>query len=292
MAYAAKIVADSISEAGDRLTTMEVTFPRMVLAEYNTHRVFSRNSASSRAIPVLKQLMRIEENPFIPIYWGKDQSGMQAEQELSLADQERATAIWLAARDDALKHTRALLNLGVHKQIANRLLEPFMWHTVIVTATEWSNFFALRAHADAQPEIRVIAELMQEAYNTSQPKLLREGEWHLPLIQPDEYDGVFEFSEEARKISSARCARVSYLTHDGKRDIEADLTLYERLVGGGHMSPLEHVAVPDFYVPDINDFGDQFGPISNGFHGSNFRGWKQFRKFIPHEDDYSQVEKS
>jgi thymidylate synthase ThyX len=298
VAYSAKILADSISEAGDRLTTMEVTFPRMVLAEYNTHRVFSRNSASSRAIPVLKQLMRIEENPFIPIYWGKNQSGMSAKEEISTSDKKKAIAIWLAARDDAVEHCKALLDLGVHKQIANRLLEPFMWHTVVVTATEWSNFFALRAHEDAQPEIRVIAEMMQDIYKKSEPQLLREDEWHLPLIQPEEYDGVFEFSEEARKISAARCARVSYLTHDGRRDLEADLTLYERLVSGGHMSPLEHVATPVWHELEIGDSPTEFiyrkfsGEYQHGEFIGNFRGWKQFRKFHANEQDFSRVRKT
>ena len=162
MAYDAKIVADSVSEVGDRLTTMEVTFPRMVLAEFNTHRVFSRNSASSRAIPVEKQLQRIMDDPFIPVWWGRKQSGMQADHELEGDGLVQAKAEWLAARDSAVGHVQRLLELGLHKQITNRLLEPFMWHTVIVTATEWSNFFALRANPMAQPEIRVIAEMMRD----------------------------------------------------------------------------------------------------------------------------------
>ena len=223
MAYAAKIITDSVSEAGDRLTTMEVTFPRMVLAEFNTHRVFSRNSASSRAIPVEKQLQRILDDPFIPVWWGRRQSGMQADHELEGQDLEQARAEWLAARDSAVNHVQRLLELGLHKQITNRLLEPFMWHTVIVTATEWGNFFALRANPMAQPEIRVVAEMMRDVYGESEPVLVRDGEWHLPLIQPEERDGEFEFSEDARKISAARCARVSYLTHDGSRDLDADL---------------------------------------------------------------------
>lgn len=287
MAYAAKIVLDSISEAGDRLTTMEVTFPRMVLAEFNTHRMFSRNSASSRAIPVEKQLVRIKEDPFIPAHWGKNQSGMQANEELDVSSIDLAKTEWLLARDMAVMQVENLLRIGLHKQITNRLLEPFMWHTVIVTATEWSNFFALRANPDAQPEIRVIAEMMKELYETSQPLLLKEGEWHLPYIQPEERDGVFELSEEARKVSAARCARVSYLTHDGKRDLSADLTLYERLVSGGHMSPLEHVATPVIkwsYDPP------QLGPVRGDFYG-NFRGWRQLRKLTPGEHDFSLVGK-
>ena len=292
MAYDAKIVADSVSEVGDRLTTMEVTFPRMVLAEFNTHRVFSRNSASSRAIPVEKQLQRIMDDPFIPVWWGRNQSGMQANHELVGHDLEQAKFQWLAARDSAVGHVQRLLELGLHKQITNRLLEPFMWHTVIVTATEWSNFFALRANPMAQPEIRVIAEMMRDVYGESEPVLVRDGEWHLPLIQPEERDGKFEFSEEARKISAARCARVSYLTHDGKRDLEADLKLFDRLAGAGHMSPFEHVATPAWHIEYGPEGFSGFVPRSkyniSEWHG-NFRGWKQLRKFLPNEDDFSKA---
>ncbi|OYW85209.1 hypothetical protein B7Z17_02715, partial [Candidatus Saccharibacteria bacterium 32-49-10] len=296
-----KIVADSVSEIGDRLTTMEVTFPRMVLAEFNTHRAFSRNSASSRAIPVEKQLQRIMDDPFVPVWWGRKQSGMQADYELEGHDREQAEAEWLAARNSAVSHVQRLLELGLHKQITNRLLEPFMWHTVIVTATEWSNFFALRANPMAQPEIRVIAEMMRDLYAESKPMLVKYGEWHLPLIQPEERDGEFEFSENARKISAARCARVSYLTHDGKRDLEADLKLYDRLASAGHMSPFEHVATP-FEQPYIYrrenvmaEYGDGYMESSEqvkyllAHDSGNFRGWKQLRKFLPNESDFSKV---
>lgn len=296
MSYEAKIIADSVSQGGHRLTTMQVTFPRIVLSEFNTHRVFSRNSASSRAIPVLKQLMRIEENPFIPIYWGRNQSGMQAAEELSPDEQTVATGIWLQARDDAMKHVRLLLDMGVHKQIANHLLEPWMYHTVIVTATEWSNFFALRANPDAQPEIRRIAEMMLELYRAGTPRLVREGEWHLPLIQLEEYDGKFEFTLEARQISAARCARVSYLTHDGRHDLEADLVLYKRLTGAGHMSPLEHPATPSRYVGKLVEVDETAlgNPIYNWYpvFEGNFRGWKQLRKFVPNEDDFSKASRA
>ncbi len=272
------MVLDSISEAGDRLSTFEVTFPRMVLAEFNTHRVFSRNSASSRAIPVLKQLMRLEENPFIPIYWGKNQAGMQADEELSAEAQEAATAIWLQARDDAMTHARNLLELGVHKQIANRLLEPFMWHTVIVTATEWDNFFALRDHPDAQPEIRKIAHMMRDVMHESTPKLLLKGEWHLPYILEDEKEWALQNPELAIQVSSGRCARVSYLTHDGVRDLEKDIELYSRLVASGHMSPPEHPATPHFNKKNME-----------GRRSGNFRGWKQHRKFLSNEDNFMRI---
>lgn len=278
--YSAKIIADSVSRHGQRLTTMEVVFPRMVLAEFNTHRVFSRNSASSRAIPVEKQLRKIKEQPFVPEYWGANQSGMQAEAELIAEAKDAALDEWLAARDSAVAHVEKLLAIGLHKQLANRILEPFMWHTVIVTATEWSNYFALRANEMAQPEIRKVSELMQAAYEASMPKHLSDDEWHLPLIQEEEYDGVFEKSDDARKISAARCARVSYLTHEGKRDLSADIVLYDRLTSGGHMSPLEHVARP--LTED---------ELSEGEFRGNFRGWMQLRKLVPNEDDYAKVEK-
>lgn len=278
--YSAKIIADSVSRHGQRLTTMEVVFPRMVLAEFNTHRVFSRNSASSRAIPVEKQLRKIKEQPFVPEYWGANQSGMQAEAELIAEAKDAALDEWLAARDSAVAHVEKLLDIGLHKQLANRILEPFMWHTVIVTATEWSNYFALRANEMAQPEIRKVSELMQTAYEASTPKQLSDDEWHLPLIQEEEYDGVFEKSDDARMISAARCARVSYLTHEGKRDLSADIILYDRLTSGGHMSPLEHVARP--LTKD---------ELSEGEFRGNFRGWMQLRKLVPNEDDYAKVEK-
>ena len=151
MSYSAKVLADSISPDGVRLTTMEVTFPRIVLAEFNTHRMFSRNSASSRAIPVEKMIQRVLDDPFSPVWWGKNQSGMQAAEELSGEALRLARQHWLDARDFAISCVRLFQapEISLHKQIANRLLEPFLWHTVVVTATEWENFFALRCHKDA-----------------------------------------------------------------------------------------------------------------------------------------------
>lgn len=308
MAYSCIVVADSVSEAGARLTTLEVTLPRIVLAEFNTHRVFSRNSASSRAIPVAKQIARIKEDPFIPEYWGANQSGMQAAEELDSLDRMTAEVIWLQARDEAIRHVERLLELGLHKQITNRILEPWMWQTILVTATEWSNFFALRANPDAQPEIRRAAELMRQAMEESAPKHVAEGEWHLPLVgfvpprSRFETDKQYEAAERAAgyelewarrepvralKVSVGRCARVSYLTHDGQRDFGKDVELYERLVSSGHMSPTEHVATPFHYRPGTTDFGEEF-PLQPEWSG-NFRGWKQYRKILPGEDDFSKV---
>lgn len=257
----ATVVADSVSPAGVRLTTVEVTLHRFVLAELNTHRVFSRNSASSRAIPVRKQLARVLDDPAVPVEFGANQRGMQAGAPLTGDDHDAALATWLEARDHAVAAVERLQELGVHKQVTNRLLEPFMWHTVIVTATEWDGFWEQRCSPLAQPEIRVAAEAMQAAYDASTPVPLAVGEWHTPYLRDD--DGDLD-AETARHVSAARCARVSYLTHDGRRDIDKDLELYERLVTARppHWSPLEHVATPA-----------AAGETTLG----NLRGWRQLR---------------
>jgi thymidylate synthase ThyX len=272
MGYGAKILKDSISHEGHRLTTFEVTFPRIVLAEFNTHRVFSRNSASSRAIPVSKMLARVMEDPFIPTYWGKNQKGMQAAEELSSDAQARAEHKWLQARDHAVETVRQLQapDIDLHKQIANRLLEPWLWHSCIVTATEWANFFALRDNKMAQPEISTPARMMRGLYETNVP-VEPYGDWHLPLVfEEDHRDALRLYGTSSMatliKISCARCARVSYLTHDGKRDMVEDIALYDRLASSGHMSPLEHAARPR----------TETEPEMIG----NFKGWVQHRKTL------------
>jgi thymidylate synthase ThyX len=258
MAYSARVLLDSVSPIGVRLTTLEVTFPRFVLAEFNTHRNFSRNSASSRAVPTAKLIERVEQDPVLPLEWGRNKAGMSASDLLSAQEAEAARRVWLLARDDAIVRARELLALKVHKQELNRILEPFLWHTVIVTSTEWDNFFELRCSSNAQPEIRKAATLMREAIAASRPEALAYDAWHTPLLQPDE-EGLP--LETRKRISAARCARVSYLTHEGRREIEKDLELYERLKSDRHLSPFEHVATP------ANDAG---------FH-ANFRGWIQMR---------------
>jgi hypothetical protein len=161
--------------------------------------------------------------------------------------------------------------LNVHKQVANRLLEPFMWHTVIVTATEWENFWNLRCHPDAQPEIRLIAETMRDAVGASEAAELGWEEWHLPLVRPEDRKEVAEM-EDLIKVSVGRCARVSYLTHAGKRDLDADIGLYDRLIASGHMSPLEHPARPL-----------SAAELEESEWSGNFRGWRSYRKEIPSE---------
>jgi 5-methylcytosine-specific restriction endonuclease McrA len=251
---------DRIEYAGERDTydiEVDGPFHNFVANGFIVHN--SRNSASSRAIPTRKLIERIRENPAIPVEWGVNKPGMSASEALKAADAEKAQIEWLEARDSVIEHVEALADLSIHKQVINRLLEPFMWHTVIVTATEWENFFALRLAENAQPEIRVAAQLMQAALDASTPTPVPFGHWHLPLVQDDERDLPID---DLKKISAARCARVSYLTHDGKRDVAKDMELCERLWSDRHMSPFEHVATPG---------GD------DTFH-ANFRGWIQMRK--------------
>lgn len=287
--HKARILADSISPAGYRLTTMEVTLPRIILAEFNTHRVFSRNSASSRAIPVEKMLRSISENPYIPSHWGKNQKGMVADVEIAVNEQDIARQVWLDALSSAMTAAQKLVDLGVHKQVTNRLLEPFMWQTIIVSATEWDNYFNLRCHPDAHPEIKRAAELMRQALDASEPKCVTLGNWHLPLVFEEDYELVGQFLpvdcrksdeeviEVLKKVSAGRCARVSYLTHDGKRDLAADVKLADRLISSGHMSPIEHVATP-MSKQELREV------YLNEFAG-NFRGWVQMRKQIPYENN-------
>lgn len=267
--FAAKVVLDSISPMGVRLTTMELTFPRFILAEFNTHRVFSRNSASSRARPVEKVIQEVKDNPYIPIHWGKNQKGMSAYEELDEKQILAAKPVWEAALQQSLWSAEALMHIGVHKQIANRLLEPFMWHTVIVSSTTWTNFLAQRKHKDAQPEIQRVAELVEKCLKESDPGFLYPGEWHMPYIYDEDVREVSKGSgalPKLKSISTARCARVSYLTHDGVRSHELDLELFDKLslADPMHLSPFEHVATPS---DDVRYYG-------------NFKGWRQFRKEI------------
>lgn len=272
----AKVIADSISEEGKRITTMQVKFHRFILPEFNTHRVFSRNFSSSRAIPTTKLIEQVRKDPATPVFWGKNQAGMQAEQELTGEDKAFAQREWRIAAHVACDSAETMNKLGVHKQITNRLIEPFLWSTGIVTSTEWDNFFDLRAHKDAQPEIQELALAMAAAMSQSTPKLLKPGEWHLPYITKDERnDQYFKQNPELLKqISVARCCRVSYLKHDGSiPNITEDLKLFERLVGAvpQHMSPCEHQASPDILIN--KEYAQKL------LHG-NLKGWIQYRSLV------------
>ncbi len=282
--YAVKILADSIAKAAPanapyeddvRLTTMEVVMPRFLLAEFNTHRVFSRNSASSRAIPVKERIKQVQENPFVPEAFGKNRAGMQAAEDIDEVAQNHARAVWLQAAKDAIRAAQSLLNADVHKQHANRVLEPFAWHTVVVTSTEWANFFALRTHKAAQPEMQIVARLMRDAYDLSHPDELGVGEWHLPYIDNEDKPGRIETQI---KISVSRCAAVSYERQDAEKSEAQLIERHDMLKNGAHWSPFEHQARRESHHHQLNAEGQQRW-------WGNFRApWLQYRKTFEGED--------
>lgn len=270
----AKIITDSISPNRVRLTTFSLEYPRFIHSELMTHRLFSRNASSSRAIPVDKIISRIKNEPAMPIHWGLNQKGMQAEKEADPVTGAVCESLWLQARDAAVDIASTMSSMGIHKQVVNRLLEPFSHIAVVLTATDFDNFFALRCHKDAQPEIKQLAEKMRDIYYSHTPTKIAYGQWHLPFIRPEErlapgnYDtklGSPKNESLLIKASTARCARVSYLTHDKKNPtIDEDVALHDRLLASKHMSPFEHIATPAATMDYVG----------------NFRGWIQYRKTI------------
>lgn len=262
---AAEIVADSFNAAtGDRLTTWRLTYPRFIHSELMTHRVLSRNAASSRAIPMSKMLAAVERDPAMPVHWGSNQPGMQAGAELQGPEREEVEHRWLEGRKDAMRCASDLSLAGLHKQIANRVLEPWMHMTTLVSGTEWLGFYRLRAHPDAQPEFQALAYRMLEVYLAAEPVEVRDGGWHIPF--GDQMPEGLTLDERL-KVAVARCARISYTVPDQPAvdfPVERDLALTARLASSGHWSPFEHVAraLPAY------DAGTFTG---------NFRGWAQYR---------------
>jgi thymidylate synthase ThyX len=270
MPFSAEIVADSINPSKQRVTTFLVTYPRFIHGEFMTHRVFSRNSASSRAIPVIKVINQVLGEPAMPVAWGKNTKGMQSHEYFDGEDRSKCEQAWKEAAQSAVESARKLLDLGLHKQIANRVLEPFMWMTVLVTATDWSNFFSLRVHKAAQPEFQYLSHMILGRYLLSNPVLKNWGEWHIPFG-----DKMPEGLDEAtrKKIATARAARTSYLTIDGVIDPQKDISLHDSLASDGHWSPFEHTC-----------------QAFDGQVKGNFNGWKQYRHEFLNENRACDLE--
>jgi hypothetical protein len=291
-----KIIKDSYNaDLKSRLTTFELVYPRFIHGELMTHRMFSRNAASSRAIPIDKVIELLQTNPAMPVHWGKNQSGMQANTEID--NIEGAKLLWLAARDSAITHAIVMRDMGLHKQIVNRILEPYQLMKTIVTATEFNNWFWLRAHPDAQPEIKELAEKMLHVYEQSTPQELFEGEWHVPYVntQRNIFSEFFYYDEndknltadEARMISASCCAQVSYRKNDGS--LEKAHVVFDRLINSVpvHASPVEHIATPitkemmlrlcdeNIEIEGMTHVGENGQPWSG-----NLRGWVQYRQLI------------
>lgn len=277
----ATIVSDSIGhDTGVRLTTFRVRYPKFIHGELMTHRRFSRNASSSRAIPTAKLIeeCRADWLRAGPEEWGKNQKGMQAGEQLDPVEMLKAKDVWRSAALSAADHAEQMAKLGVHKQIANRLIEPFTHINVVVSSTEWMNWFGLRLHRDAQPEARVLAEAMWPHYvayrnDKSKAPIPREhGDWHLPFVEDHHRNGLP--IDVQIKISVARCARTSYLSFETQKEstVAEDVALYDRLLGSSpiHASPAEHQARPATSDDDI-------------YFTGNFHGWVQYRKLIPGE---------
>lgn len=295
----ATIIQDSVSN-DKRITTFELEYPRFIHAEFMTHRMFSRNAASSRAIPVERMHELIKQTPATPLVWQKNKPGMQSSEDFIGYELDIVKAEWQAAAEAAISASQALMSAGLHKQWANRPTEPFQIMKTVLTATELDNWFELRNHQDAQPEIHELAKLMLETMRASEPMELGYNEWHVPYVERRRTENTKRMyyvvnnqaltSEEAIKVSASCCAQVSYRKLDDS--LEKAIMIYNRLIDSEprHASPVEHQATPMYVrkaVPDSRDYWpstweegvthmDKYGNYWSG----NFQGWLQYRQLI------------
>lgn len=290
----ARVVADSTNKNSNRITTFELEYHRFIHSELMTHRLFSRNAMSSRAVPTSKMIEQVRNNPATPIHWGKNQAGMQADNMLMGESLENAKRQWRQSAIYAASQAEVMSNIGAHKQIVNRLLEPFQMMKTVLTATEFDNFFWLRCDPDAQPEIQELANCMFEAMKQSQPEVLESGQWHTPYVEhifkggnfesyclTDEDDSVIKLlsEEEAKAISASCCAQVSYRTLNNT--YEKAMDIYSKLASGRkvHASPFEHIATPMSDSPSHEDGVTHKDNVGNYWSG-NFKSWIQLRQTL------------
>ncbi len=323
--FAKVVLASKPTNGAPPIITMHLRYPRIIHGEIMTHRKKSRNARSSRAVPVATMLKEIREEPFIPWHWGKNQKGMQASEECNervltpTADEgmqgvtrhsrERA---WREGAQFAANLAEQFSIVGYHKQIANRLIEPFSFIDTLVTSTSWANFFHLRDHKDAEPHFQDLARLMLVAKEEANFQELRPGQWHLPYVTEEDVAAVEDYLEPysetthptmpyLQKLSVARCARISYKPFDGDGSIERELERYEQLVGSDplHASPAEHQATPDSLSTYRRQVKIHEGPseqhdlwkaVSEGndwdypeLSGNLGPGWIQYRKTLKGE---------
>lgn len=274
-----RIVAASINDAtGARIFTYHLRYWRAIHAELMTHRVFSRNAGSSRAKPVKKVLQQAWNDPAGPQHWGSNQPGMQAGAELTGWRLWAAKKLWAGASKAACFFAWGMMKIGLHKQVANRALEPYQYIDVLVTSTEWQNFFDLRCHKDAQPEFQSLArdmawEMTIYKMDEQNARRLKPGEWHLPYVLDEERSLPLNLQ---LALSTARCARVSYEPFDGNASHEKELERFEKLVGSEprHASPCEHQAMA----------------AANGVTSRNFTGgWIQHRMMVENKIDAEAI---
>lgn len=306
MTIEAKIILDSVGPDGQRMTTFQLKYPRFMHADFMTHRVFSRNASSSRATPVKRTIRDIRNDPAMPIIWSKNQKGMQGGDELTGFQKWACRVLWKLGMYTMTTIAGMCARMGLAKQYVNRLTEPWVHISVVVTTSQLKNFLALRDHKDAMPELQDLAKKMRACFEASVPQQLQYDDWHLPYVDRkrdgdaimqaifdriiDMDDMGFNLNAGLIKLSVARCARVSYLTHDNKNpSVVEDLTLFKRLVvrldsdDPMHASPAEHQGTPDHKTA-------QGQWVCPAYHG-NLIGFKQFRKFLVGEDGEVQQPK-
>lgn len=264
-----KLEADSINgNPGSRLTTWKLRFPRFILAQVLTHRQFSRNAQSSRAIPTKKLIELTESDPARPVSWGVNKKGMSADEEYMEEDLHYLDEWWISLLTNVVYSVESLQAAGYnpHKEIINRVVEPWSNVSVILSTTSHQNFFNLRCSEHAHPEIQEVAYAMRSELHASTPVVRSGVDWHIPMVTEEERKSIPQ--ADLIKVATGRCARVSYLTHEGRRDISKDIDLHDRLLKDGHWSAFEHCALP---------------LMNRAQMSGNFRGWKQYRKFYPKE---------
>lgn len=275
---AESILASRNMKSGDILHTLLLRYPRWIHSEFMTHRAMSRNAASSRAIPVKKLIQDVLDDPAEPLIWTQNEPGMQGYEELTGKSLEAAKAHWHAAKDFAIKRAESIYLCNAHKQIVNRLLEPFGHITVVCSATQWSNFLALRDHPAAEPHMQILAREVRKVLDNAVIEDLQPGDWHLPFIELDEFFANGMGNEEMIMLSAARCASTSYKTVEGfDMTLERAKAIYQKLISSDvlHASPFEHVAQAD---------GRQStGRWDHPEQHANFVGFRQFRKMLPGE---------
>lgn len=283
-----KVITDSISEKEIRMTTFELIYPRMIHSEFMTHRMISKNASSSRAVPIQKAIENVINNPAYPVYWGKNQAGMQAKEELVGDDKNSANDLWKKGIDFSINLVKEFEILGIHKQIASRWLETGQMIKVVASGTDWSNLMYLRDDEEAQPEFQELARCVRLCFEQSVPTLLYPDEWHVPYVKSYrnssgtvmyfDSDDVEIDVETAKKISGSCCAQVSYRRLNDSR--EKALEIYDKLFSGRkpHMSPVEHQATPIF---KNWEHGVTHLDRNGKFHSGNLNGWIQYRQTLP-----------
>ena len=280
----AAVLAKSIAK-GITITTFLIDFPRFILAELNTHRAVSKNGASSRAIPVAQQIERVKNNPVVPIHFGLNQAGMSADTEVDENTKNKGVYEWLFNANRSVVGAQILQGMGVHKQVVNRIMEPYSFMRMVVTATEWDNFFWLRLHKDADPHIAELARVMLHAYQQTPAVVLTEDCWHTPFFAQGFWSPIVEnahgiTAQEAIEHSMSCCAQTSYR----KLDMSTEKTeaIVERLFNGErcHASPSEHIAKPIEFTHCEPFTEATHIDSSNNLWSNNFKGWHQYRQRI------------